>query len=265
MLLAVLVLCALGVTGAATEGEPQTLYETLGVDPGATPAQIRSAYRKLALALHPDKTRGESGWADSTARFIKVSEAYETLSNAKKREAYDAKLKANTAWFRRRGGSGAGAGAGGQGAAPEAESFSFQFSFSLADALSVLEKFIEGNDALQPLATPYRVLKASLHSWEGFTTPLPELLASGALAKAFQQVDWAALGATLGDAATRAIKSNFENDDGSIQWGKVAATGAIAATTLAAALDAADDGNRTSDLLKIGSNLLNWWTGGAGE
>ena len=103
MLLAVLVLCALGVTGAATEGEPQTLYETLGVDPGATPAQIRSAYRKLALALHPDKTRGESGWADSTARFIKVSEAYETLSNAKKREAYDAKLKANTAWFRRRG------------------------------------------------------------------------------------------------------------------------------------------------------------------
>lgn len=91
--------------------------------------------------------------------------------------------------------------------------------------------------------------------------PLPELLASGALAKAFQQVDWAALGETLGNAATRAIKSNFENDDGSIQWGKVAASGAIAATTIAAALDATDDGNRTSELLKFGSNLLSWWTG----
>ena len=51
MLLAVLI-CALGVTGAASGGEPQTLYETLGVDPAATPAQIRSAYRKLALGTY---------------------------------------------------------------------------------------------------------------------------------------------------------------------------------------------------------------------
>ena len=91
--------------------------------------------------------------------------------------------------------------------------------------------------------------------------PLPELLASGVLAKAFQQVDWVA----LGNVATKAIKSNFENEDGSIQWGKVAASGAIAATTIAAALDATDDGNRTSELLKLGSNLLNWWTGSGQE
>lgn len=167
MLVAIL-LCALSisdVTGIGASAGEQTLYEILGVEETATPAQIRSAYRKLALALHPDKTKGQSGWADSTARFIKVSEAYETLSNARKRAAYDSKLKSGS-WFRRKH-------PGDRTQPDDGETFSFQFSFSLADALSVLEKFIEGSEALQPLATPYRVLKASLHSWEGFKVCTP--------------------------------------------------------------------------------------------
>ena len=93
-MLVAMLLCALSVAGS--RAEEQTLYEILGVDEKASPAQIRSAYRKLALSLHPDKTGGEAGWSDTTARFIKVSEAYETLSNGRKRAAYDAKLRSSS-------------------------------------------------------------------------------------------------------------------------------------------------------------------------
>ena len=65
--------------GAATK----TLYDELGVPTDASRAQIREAYRKLALELHPDKQKGgdRSSFADGTARFIRVSEAYATLSS----------------------------------------------------------------------------------------------------------------------------------------------------------------------------------------
>ena len=92
--------------------------------------------------------------------------------------------------------------------------------------------------------------------------PLPDLLQSGALLSAFGLIDWAA----VGEYATKALRSSFENEDGSVNWGKVAATSALAATTIAAGLDSLDEGNRTSSLLEVGSSLLSWWTGsGAGD
>lgn len=57
-------------------------YETLGVAKNATPEDIKKAYRRLAGIHHPDK-------GGDTAMFQKVQQAYETLSDQKKRQEYD--------------------------------------------------------------------------------------------------------------------------------------------------------------------------------
>ena len=62
-------------------------YQILGVSRGATPEEIKKAYRKLAQKYHPDKAKGNKKAAE--AQFKKVSEAYAVLSNAEKRQQYD--------------------------------------------------------------------------------------------------------------------------------------------------------------------------------
>lgn len=60
-------------------------YETLGVKPGATDAEIKSAYRRLARKYHPDVSK-ESG---AEEKFKAVNEAYEALKDPSRRQAYD--------------------------------------------------------------------------------------------------------------------------------------------------------------------------------
>lgn len=61
-------------------------YKTLGVDKKAAPAEIKKAYRKLALKYHPDKNKGDS---KAEATFKKISEAYAVLSDTEKKQQYD--------------------------------------------------------------------------------------------------------------------------------------------------------------------------------
>ena len=61
-------------------------YEVLGVEREATDSDLKSAYRKLAMKLHPDKNPGDT---DCEIRFKEINEAYEVLKDGDKRAAYD--------------------------------------------------------------------------------------------------------------------------------------------------------------------------------
>jgi molecular chaperone DnaJ len=61
-------------------------YDVLGCTKGASPAEIKSAYRKLAKELHPDCNPGDH---TSEAKFKEINEAYDVLKDDQKRAAYD--------------------------------------------------------------------------------------------------------------------------------------------------------------------------------
>jgi molecular chaperone DnaJ len=61
-------------------------YETLGVPKNASQDDVKKAFRKLARQYHPDKNPGDKA---SEEKFKEVNQAYETLSDAKKRKEYD--------------------------------------------------------------------------------------------------------------------------------------------------------------------------------
>ena len=64
-------------------------YEVLRVAQDATGAEIKSAYRRLARKLHPDKNNGAE---DTARRFAAIAEAYEILGNPKQRAEYDRRI-----------------------------------------------------------------------------------------------------------------------------------------------------------------------------
>ncbi len=76
-------------------------YELLGVGRTATEAEIKKAYRKLAMEYHPDRNSSP----DAEAKFKEITEAYEVLRDPQKRAAYDRYGKAGVA-----GGGGGGFG-----------------------------------------------------------------------------------------------------------------------------------------------------------
>jgi molecular chaperone DnaJ len=61
-------------------------YEILGVTSESTQEEIKSAYRRRAFELHPDRNRGD---ATAAARFIALKEAYECVGDLRMRRTYD--------------------------------------------------------------------------------------------------------------------------------------------------------------------------------
>ncbi|KAJ3691247.1 hypothetical protein LUZ61_020411 [Rhynchospora tenuis] len=85
------------VTCAATAAPPRsasrsisssTLYDVLGIQSGATYREIKAAYRRLVLEFHPDIVPAEQK-ADSASEFIRIHDAYATLSDPDKKASYD--------------------------------------------------------------------------------------------------------------------------------------------------------------------------------
>jgi curved DNA-binding protein CbpA len=72
-------------------------YAILGVAHNATDAEIRKAYRKLALEWHPDRNQGKS---EATEKFKEISEAYAVLIDPSKRPQYDQARQSGTEEFR---------------------------------------------------------------------------------------------------------------------------------------------------------------------
>ena len=102
--------------------EYRDYYATLGVDKGASRADVKKAFRRLARKHHPDVNSG-----DSTAeqRFKEISEANEVLSDPQKREAYD-QLGADWAAYQHGARAGNPFAGGGAGPGPGGVRFEFR-------------------------------------------------------------------------------------------------------------------------------------------
>jgi curved DNA-binding protein CbpA len=69
--------------------ERGSLYDVLELTPDASPADVKKAYRQLALQRHPDRVKDPELKKEAAGVFAEIAEAYETLSDASKRREYD--------------------------------------------------------------------------------------------------------------------------------------------------------------------------------
>jgi len=124
-------------------------YDILGVAKTASAAEIKSAYRKKALELHPDRNKSP----DAADKFKEASEAYEILSDAGKRKTYD---QFGHAAFDQAAGAGAGGfnPFGGASQAGRSGPFTYTYTtggggqgmeFDFSDPFDIFESFFGGN------------------------------------------------------------------------------------------------------------------------
>lgn len=91
--LAFFLCCCKSFLGADDDAEgSESYYALLGVDRDASADEIKKAYKRQSLQMHPDKLaqRGQTVTEADQAKFTRMKEAYEVLSDLHKRETYDA-------------------------------------------------------------------------------------------------------------------------------------------------------------------------------
>jgi DnaJ-class molecular chaperone len=129
-------------------------YEVLGVSKNATAAELKSAYRKLALQWHPDRHSGEKK-KEAEAKFKEINQAYEVLSDPQKKATYD---QFGSAAFRPGAGGGARGGGDPFGGFYQQGPFSYTYStsgggarggdpfegFGFSDPFEIFEQFFGG-------------------------------------------------------------------------------------------------------------------------
>ena len=121
--------------------ESEDYYEVLGIPRGSGEADIKKAYKKLALKWHPDKNPDQRDNAERI--FKRVSEAYEVLSDPEKRKLYDVYGKA--AFDGSAGGGGGGAGFSGFNGFG-GHSFGGRSGFHFRNANDIFAEFFGGRD-----------------------------------------------------------------------------------------------------------------------
>eukprot|EP00568_Trieres_chinensis_P011085 CAMPEP_0183293296 /NCGR_PEP_ID=MMETSP0160_2-20130417/2029_1 /TAXON_ID=2839 ORGANISM="Odontella Sinensis, Strain Grunow 1884" /NCGR_SAMPLE_ID=MMETSP0160_2 /ASSEMBLY_ACC=CAM_ASM_000250 /LENGTH=650 /DNA_ID=CAMNT_0025454383 /DNA_START=156 /DNA_END=2108 /DNA_ORIENTATION=- len=92
--------CCKSFLGSA-DGDGENFYDLLGVENDATPEELKRAYKRRSLEMHPDKLaqRGREVTPEDQARFTRMKEAYEVLSDPHKRETYDAIGEKGMKWL----------------------------------------------------------------------------------------------------------------------------------------------------------------------
>lgn len=117
----------------------QDYYSILGVSKNATADELKSAYRKLALKWHPDRNKT----SEATEKFKTINQAYEVLSDPKKKSAYD---QVGHEAFSRGGFGRASSGRGGQ----QYQSGPFTYSYTSSGGESPFEGFdLGGTDPFE--------------------------------------------------------------------------------------------------------------------
>jgi len=106
-------------------------YKVLGIQKGSSDDEIKKAYRKLALKYHPDKNKAPG----AEEKFKEIAEAYDVLSDTKKREIYDK--------YGEEGLKGGLGGEGGQQGFPPGGSYHYQFT---GDPRKIFSQFFGGED-----------------------------------------------------------------------------------------------------------------------
>ena len=114
-----------GVQGR-TMSDSSNYYQLLGLTSGASADEIRKAYRKLARKYHPDVNKAD----DAATKFSEIQEAYDVLSDAEKRKAYDRFGSSGVGVGGPRGQGGSGGWPGGAGVSSNVSSEDLESIFS---------------------------------------------------------------------------------------------------------------------------------------